>query len=276
MVEKTLSTIGILEAAKEVDVCPLCSLWSKYERKLLDYFLTNEASMDPDIRSKVVKAVGFCSRHMHLLYQEAFSSRWSEDGLGYAQYMRDICIKLLDALIKIDNEANKSSKAKTKTMRLFLKKREPLKPLDSIKGKMLRLLSGELVCPICEMLLEADRRRAGTLIRMLDDPEFREQFIISNHVCLPHFVLLTHQLSHRKKRDTLELISLPLIQMELAYIKKVTNQLSERIRKYSWEYRNETLGEESEAQKRALELIVGYEGLYPKSKKDTSWLDFEE
>jgi len=99
MVRKDIATIEILDAFERGRLCPLCQLWIKSEERLMPHLLTNEVNMDPDFRAKVIEAKGFCNRHMHLLYNTAYTPG-SQDGLGYALYMQDVVKLVLEQVKK--------------------------------------------------------------------------------------------------------------------------------------------------------------------------------
>lgn len=91
---KNALIVDIFEGFEKADVCPLCYLWEKDEKRLMTHFLQNEAVMDPVFRDKVTDSKGFCNHHMHLLFEAAYGGRGG-DALGYALYMQSIVESLL-------------------------------------------------------------------------------------------------------------------------------------------------------------------------------------
>jgi hypothetical protein len=257
LIKKSLLTITILESIKKSKGCPLCYIWLKNEERYMNYLLTNEATMSPEIREKVLIAKGFCNRHMHLLYKTAYGGH-TENGLGFALYMQGVIEKiyeefdiLLNYLYKIENPKNIT----------FTKKRKQKKAISSLYDKVIFTIKGEKQCPVCEHLISLDNIYLHTLIQMLNDKNFIEEFKSSNGFCFPHFSSAIEIISKSKLKNQIDIIK-TLFEIENKQIQLIKYYLSEFIRKHSWDFRNELPGPEANVNFMLLNILVGVEGLY--------------
>lgn len=265
VVEKTIATIEVLEAFEKSDGCPLCSLWAASERSLVERAEANEVTMDPDFRSKVVASSGFCNRHMHLLFEVSFSGH-TENGLAYALYSNDVVAGLERSLRSIyaDNHITHPP-----TSDGFLAKRPTSRDqAKQVSSKVSAALRGSASCPICEILVESEQRVIRTFLSMLADDEFAGLYSKSAGICFPHFASSLGLLT-REKKESESVVPL-LYRKQLMTLASVRNLLEGRIRKYSWEHRDEVISpEEADAQRAALGMIAGTEGLYCRDRKVT-------
>lgn len=266
MVEMSISTIPVLDAFEKAGNCPLCDIWVKNEDSYLEYVESNEVTMNPEFREKVIAASGFCNRHMHRLYHMAFSGR-TENGLGYALYARDVIGRIEESTGAEQSDIRQAIRH-LRSKNLLTKRRNLRKGFARIVARAEKAIQGTIICPICAMLQESDRRTIGTFLNMLEDEEFARVFAKSEGMCLPHFVSAMKLLP--KSRATLEVVGSLMLEVELRKVKKVGHLLGERIRKYSWDYRNEKItNDEASSQENALKTLVGVEGLYCESRKVT-------
>jgi len=263
LVEKNLLTIAILEGIEKSEGCPLCYLWVKSEKSHMEYLLTNEVTMSPEFREKVQAAKGFCNHHMHLLYNTTKQGH-TEDGLGYALYMRDVVERinkdlgsLPDCLGSLEDSANTN---------ILTRRRKRRNTFSLLCNTVEHAIQGQQLCPACESLWSSDQRHLHTLILMLDDKEFREEFKSSNGLCLPHLVSAIRMAGRSKLKNSAHIVQ-TLIEVETKRLRLVERYLSEFVRKQSWDLRNESAGPEVNANPMVLNLLVGAEGLYYRSKK---------
>ncbi|MEM3385503.1 MAG: DUF6062 family protein [Nitrososphaeria archaeon] len=256
MVKKDITTLDILDSFEKGKMCPLCQLWLKSEEMLMPYLLTNEVNMDPDFRAKVVGARGFCNRHMHLLYETAYTPG-SQDGLGYALYMQDVIKLMLDKIkeTKSDIEAIPLERSG------MLHKREAVKIVKQTVNKLENSFKGTDSCPACEHLRQLDRLRTGTIIRMLDeDDEFRKIFSNSVGFCMPHFISILKIVSETKVKNQETVMSL-LFDVETKNIEKIQSLLSKFIKRFDWAHVQKSYGEEVEVNSIVKNFLKGVEGL---------------
>jgi hypothetical protein len=269
LIEKNLLTIAILEGIEKSEGCALCYLWVKSEENHMQHLLRDEVVMDPEFREKVIASGGFCNRHAHLLYKAAYKSH-TEDGLGYALYMKDVVRKIIDELAPFS--ADNSSDLRSLNKQAFLGGRRR-KALSVLSRKIRRAVQGREDCPACEYLRSMDQIRLHTLVQMLDDEDFRKEFESSNGLCLPHFVSAIQMVCASKLTNPSQ-VSRDLIKVEMKRFELVESLLSEFVRKQSWDFRNEPIGPEVHANSLVMNLLVGAEGIY--SKNQTALLQTKE
>jgi hypothetical protein len=258
MVEKNLLTISILEAIKQSTGCLLCYLWSKDENSYMEYLLTDEVVMDPWFREKVVLARGFCNHHMHLLYSTA-RKPGVLDGGSFALYMRSV----VESVEDLESLSHKSlgALAKRRNFGIVTERRTHRKLLLKLQKTLTHAIKGEQACPACESLWASDTRHLGTLVKMLYDKDFREEYRSSNALCLPHFLSAIRMVGMGKDKESISVAG-TLIEVEQVRLHLIAHYLSEFIRKRSWDARNEPHGSEVNANNIALEFLVGAAGLY--------------
>lgn len=256
VVKKDITTLDILDAFEKGQLCPLCQLWIKSEERLMPYLLTNEVNMDPDFRAKVIGARGFCNRHMHLLYNTAYTPG-SQDGLGYALYMQDV-IKLMLEKIKETKSDIEGIALKASGM---LRKKEVAKIVKQTVNKLENNFKGTDSCPACDHLRQLDTLRTGTIIRMLDeDEEFRKIFSNSIGFCVPHFVSIIKIMSETKVKNQEIIVNL-LFDVESKSIERIQILLAKFIKRFDWTYKQKSFGEEVEANSIVKNFLKGVEGL---------------
>ncbi len=270
MTKKDLLRIPILDAFAEGDFCPLCLIWSKDELEYLTYVESNEMTSSGGFRKEVAEAMGFCNRHMHLLYDVAFSSQ-AEDGLGYATYVRDVIVEFERVIRVIDSSIN--SERRRGVGRSFIPTGRASRGMVGASEAVRRAIAGATICPICSHLLDSDRRTVRVLLGMLDDDaDFAATFGRSAGVCAVHLAAIIDSMgrSRPEKDATVSLI----MKVELESLGRMHNLLDERIRKYSWEFRNDRVSpDEANSQKFAMNFIGGIEGLHCKTRKTLQYSD---
>jgi len=256
MIEVNLSNVSVLDAIEKSDSCPLCYLWLESESRHLEYLLTNEVTMDPVFKEKILAAKGFCNRHMHLLYETAHRVG-TEDGLGYALYMRsiveEVCQELKSLpLHKIQNSANKG---------IILRGRRRRQAITLLAKKADDAYRGKSPCPVCEFLWSFDQIHLQTLLQMLGDKDFLEEFKSSRVLCLPHFISALRMAGRSNLKNAGE-VTRALIELEVGLLERLEKLLSEFIRRHDWRFRDEPRGPEVKANSLTLNILAGVEGLY--------------
>ncbi|MDG6926747.1 MAG: hypothetical protein JRN09_09375 [Nitrososphaerota archaeon] len=264
MLEKTITTIPILGAFERANGCPLCLLWTESEESYLERVEANEVTMDPEFRKKVIAAAGFCNRHMHLLFEISFSGH-TENGLGYALYAKDVLETLEGKIGELKPRARVEPRRGSSGG--FLSKRTtPRRPMREAAFGAARALHGNRICPICEMLLDSDRRTLATFLNMLRDKAFASIYTESGGICLPHFASSLGLLAEDKERSDTVVVLLFEVQNER--LSRLRTLLDSRIRKYAWDHHDEALSsDEADSQEDALRMIAGAEGLYCRESK---------
>jgi hypothetical protein len=140
-------------------------------------------------------------------------------------------------------------------------------PFSGVIRHLGETISGEAMCPVCEELLESDKARIASLLQMLESKDFAEVYSKSRAMCMPHFVSAM-QLVPRTSQKNVESVWSLLVKTELSSLEWVDHLLNERMKKYSWDFRNEGMSpDEANAQKIAMLAIAGVEGLYCRQRK---------
>ena len=105
------------------------------------------------------------------------------------------------------------------------------------------------VCPACEIALEAQRRYLGTLLAHLGAGALRDEYAASEGLCMPH---LRAALRHTPAgaQDF-------LLASEAEKLRRLTDELSEIIRKNDYRFREEPWGPERDAWIRATRKLAG-------------------
>jgi hypothetical protein len=255
MVEENLLTIRILEGIEKSEVCPLCYLWFKFEERHMDFLLTEKATMSSAVRKEVLNAKGFCNRHAHLLYKTAHEGH-PEDGVGYAVYMQEIVRSIGEHLEPLINNLSSLEDIK----RDLLHRRKQRRTFSLLVDTVEHALQGQQQCPICRYLQSWDKVHMHTFIQMLEDKDFQKMFKSSKGLCLPHFESAIRTLGRNKFRDSSNMAR-TLIETEIERLRLVEHHLSEFVRKQSWDFRDELLGPEVNANNIVLNLLVGVEGI---------------
>jgi len=269
LIEKNLLTIAVLEGIEKSEGCPLCYLWVKSEEHFMEYLLTNEVTMSPEFRERVQAAKGFCNRHMHLLYKTAYEGH-TEDGLGYALYMQGVVEKIIESLASLSPDYV-SNFRKSNDSNVIVRRRRQRQAFTLLSSGLERAVQGKTPCPACESLWSSNKIHLHTLVQMLDDKDFREEFKSSKGLCIPHFISAIRMAGQSKLKNPVD-VACTLIEVEIKHLQLAKHYLSEFIRKRSWDFRNEPPGPEINANTMILNLLVGVEGLYCRSYKAfSSW-----
>jgi hypothetical protein len=258
LIEKNILTIDILGAMENSVGCPLCYLWARHERRLMENLLTDEMVMDPGVRQKVVLAKGFCNYHAHLLYKTAHTPDVL-DGLGYALYMKDIVESTIERLrvLPLENLSRLENKTEMNILSWRKKRRDMfLRLYKAVRYAVQR----ERPCPACESVRSFDEIHLDTLLKMLDDEDFRKNLASSKALCLPHFLSAVGIARSSKLRDPGNVVG-TLFDLEKTRLQTAADYLSEFIRKQDWNARSEPRGPEVNANSMSLNLLVGAQGL---------------
>jgi hypothetical protein len=142
--------------------CAFCRRSEQQDAQAVMAFLT-EGKYEPDVRSRVAQAGGFCSRHTRLLHELA-----RRDDLTAS--LAEVYEMVIRALDKDLSEPIRGGRGR---------KRAGLLPRDA--GP----------CLLCGQLGESEQRMAGFLAAHLGESAAgRERYAVSAGFCLPHLRLL--------------------------------------------------------------------------------------
>jgi hypothetical protein len=244
--------------SKVKQACALCSLWVREETSDTEKIRREGASMNPGLRDGILAASGFCNRHTHAIHR---TNPGADDSLGCPACAGIVLKKfeedLAPLLSNLQAAKGRAERGRGKSEEL----------LTATITQLEKTISGDAMCPLCERLMESDKGRIASLLQMLEDKGFSEVYGKSDAMCMPHFVSAMKLLPESQSRNVEGLWSL-LVKTELARLGSVDYLLNERMKKYSWDFRNEGMSpEEANAQKIAMLVIGGVEGLYCRPRK---------
>jgi hypothetical protein len=176
--------------------------------------------------------------------------------------MQGVVERIMEQIAPLTTDLDGLESADSKIF--FRGRKQRLSLLDS---KIKHAIEGQKPCPACESLWSSDQIHLHTLVQMLDDKDFREEFKSSRGLCLPHF-LSAIQMVNRAKLENPLMVVRTLVGTEIKRLKLVKRYLSEFVRKSCWDFRNEPAGPEINANPMVLNLLAGIEGLYQAYKKE--------
>jgi hypothetical protein len=204
--------------------CPVCQCAAADEWQYFIDFVRYSLN-DPDLRDKLLKARGFCSRHGWIFLQVLER----EFGSGTPAAM------LYRHLIKVELE----------TIARMRHPRRWRKP--SLRAVH---LTPDLPCPACEALNASTSRQMGFFLDEMDRPYFREAYRVSEGLCGQH---LLEALERSESKATSE----ELISHWTDKLLALREELEEFLRKLDYRYAHEPKGKEQTAWIRAVEAFVG-------------------
>ena len=232
--EKHQTYFNLLDALKEKG-CPVCNLVQKTTHMSMDSFLYERVN-DPGERKEIRKALGFCNTH-------AWQLQKFGDGFGLSIIFNELLGMLNE---KISSAVLEEDKKKSKTL---------LKELTGRKAKPSYQEKAKTTCPICNNLRDCEKRYINTFIDGLKEAEFRIAFSSSYGLCLPHIVSV---LAMCKDEELLK----ELLKTESEKIGKLRKELDEFERKHDYRFSKEGFGKEGNSWIRAIEKMIGREGMY--------------
>ena len=234
--------------SKGRQTCALCSLWLDEEASL-----TEKIRRAGDSTERVLAASGFCNRHTQGIHQ-ATSTQDGDDARGCLTCARVVLKKFEENMVPLLSSVKGARGTRGE-------------PLAVAISQLEETISGDAMCPVCVELLESDNARIASLLQMLESKDFAEVYSKSRAMCMPHFVSAM-QLVPASTQKSLEGVWSLLMRTELSSLEWVDHLLNERMKKYSWDFRNESMSsEEANAQEIAMFAISGVEGLYCRPRK---------
>jgi hypothetical protein len=228
---KHLGYYNLIETLNE-EGCPVCNLLERSVRRYMSSLLY-ESVNDPWVRKRLREASGFCNTH-------AWQLKRLGDGLGQSIIYEDLVSSVI-ALMK----NMKKSGASTKGFRNGLKR-------SRSKGTLSFRKKG---CPVCSQKSQTEDRIILVFIRSFKELEFSRLFQDSFGLCLPHLFLALD------KGEKDEAFVSDLLEIELGKMESLTEELREYQRKQDYRYIREGFGAEGDSWVRAIEKLVGREGI---------------
>jgi len=225
MATKHTPYFNLLDALKEQG-CPVCFVIRKNAQKYMDDFLY-ESVNDPGLRKEIKESVGFCNRH-------AWQFHKFGDGFGLGIVYEDL-------------------------MRLVLKRLEGLDgssiPLKAILKQLDKDEQNKKSCIVCKEEKDVEGRYIAVFLENFDDSELRFAYNNSFGLCLRHLNLAI-------KRNKNKKLSNEIISIEAAKLNGLISELREFLRKHDYRFSKEKFGKEGNSWIRAIEKLIGKEGIY--------------
>jgi hypothetical protein len=221
---KHTTYFNLLEALKEG--CPVCFVIKKNAQKFMDDFLY-ESVNDPGLRKEIKESVGFCNRH-------AWQFQKFGDGFGLGIVYEDL-------------------------MRIVLKKMEAVNgSAASIKAIFKQLDKDERAkksCIVCKEEKDVEGRYIAVFLENFDDPELKINYKNSFGLCLPHMNLAIKKCKNNKLINE-------IISIEAAKLNGLISEVKEFHRKHDYRFSKEKFGKEGDSWIRAIEKMIGKEGVF--------------
>jgi len=233
---QTTSSCELRDALSEPG-CPICRLKTSTAKRYLDGLLW-ESVNDPGVRDRLRRSQGFCHEH-------GWDLVWPGASLGVAILMRDVLTDVLTAV-----EGAHFSALPALSLRRV---RESLVTCQSsaATADLVHLLTPKARCPACIKVEQMEDIYLNTLVdHLLGEDGLLTPYEASDGLCLPHF---RQALSHVRDEAVFEAI----VGAQQAIWQRLTDQLSEAIRKSDYRFRDEPAGDESGAWLRGIAALSG-------------------
>ena len=232
--EKHQTYFNLLDALKEKG-CPVCNLVQKAIHMSMDSFLY-ELVNDPGVRKKIRKSLGFCNTH-------AWQLQKIGDGFGLSIIYNELLGMLNDRISLTDPKKN------------AINVKALLKELVGGKAKTNYQEKSKASCPACNDLRDCEKRYITAFIDGFSEAEFRVALGGSSGLCLPHIVSV---LTTCKDEELIK----ELLKAESEKINNLRKELDEFERKHDYRFSKEGFGKESDSWMRAIEKMIGKEGIF--------------
>jgi len=234
----SLILVGLEDALRRAG-CPICRLRQRTERRYL-YNLLYESITDGPIRERLAHALGFCPEHAWLL-QAVEQEEW-RDGLGTGILYEDLLGRIqapMQGYLAPGAKSEQAPLSHWQRLARWLHKYGRLGrwlalQLDAMTParRLLALLTPLERCPACVAGEQTETTDIIWLVDNLQDSAFRALYAASDGLCLPH---LRAALA-RTQDDTSARL---LVEVSAGRLQQLRTDLSEYVRKFSWQYREE-------------------------------------
>ncbi len=206
-----ICTIPISEIFEERDGCPICRMYERAEKRIVEYIL-GDAMMEPDVRIATNK-VGFCEHH----YDKMLSTR------GRLQ---------LSLMLQTHiDEINRG---------IFNKKLMSANKKGEKAGKI------SDTCFICDKIEFGLSRMLETIYRTYEaEDDFREMFNSQPQFCMPHFERLVEGFDKKKMKYYGSEFMKNLTRITADYSKSLYDNISEYCKVYDYRSAGEKTKDEN-------------------------------
>jgi hypothetical protein len=209
--------------------CFLCALEDEIERKYIDAYLS-ELVMDAKAREKLVEGGGFCNHHFYRMLAIATRPE-SSDGHGIALIAQSVIEKIVQDLQK-----------------------------QRKRGK--DVFRRTIECPACTHLANLMEIYHKKIVELLcsRNEEFLKLIKNSKGLCTPHFALLLKMIQDTMGSQSQEIIK-TIIDIEEKNFSKLKSELSEYVRRQSYEFSDKDRKEVEDVLLRSVQKIAGRRGV---------------
>ena len=217
--KEKLYTIPVNDAFDDDTECPICSMRKLLEEGAIE-FTMGPSYMEDDIR-EATSRLGFCEKHLHLLYQ-------NQNRLGLALILKTHMDKIVTDVEKLSRSGVKLSSPS-----LFRKKTE-------IPGVVSYLNELEKSCFVCEKINRTFDRYIATIFHLYHTEEaFRHKFAKSKGFCTGHYKVLYGAASDHLSGNELSGFITMLNELYLNNMKRVRDDIDWFINKFDYRYAEE-------------------------------------
>lgn len=214
--KEQLYTIPVNDIFEKECECPVCAMRKSLEDDAVA-FTMGPSYMEDDIRL-TTDEIGFCTRHMQMLYD-------FENRLGLALIMDTHMKNMIKKIELLQNKGRKNSGG------FFSKKEEKSTPLFAFTEKISHS------CYICDRIKHTFERYIATTFHLYEnDSAFVTKFKKSRGFCLEHYGMLYEMAPAYLHGNTLEAFTKDLDTVFLDNFKRMEGELSWFIDKF--DYRN--------------------------------------
>jgi hypothetical protein len=240
-----IDTIPLWDAVKLGGECPLCALRRKNELLDIQRFL-GASVMEPDTRIQV-NAKGFCGHHLAQMILE-------KNRLGLALMLHTHMKEKERAVADI------LAPGKAAGTGLFRKKTRPGTEAASSLGKKAQALAKTAeTCVLCDSLTENMNRYAFTLLHLWErDRDFRQAFLQSKGVCLPHGAQLLAMAEEGLSSREVPAFTEALSRLILEGMARISEELEWFTLKFDYRNAEKPWGNSRDALERACNKLRGW------------------
>jgi hypothetical protein len=224
---KNITYLDLIEACQKPG-CLACTLIQDMVESYIR-MLFHEHINDPPSRDRLRYSQGLCDLHIWLAIEASLGN-----ALGVAIISKDVIGKLLRDLDDIQIEHDRFSKLK--------------RWINSGSGE--GLLIPEKGCPVCLHRGLVEERVLKTLVKSIQKSELSEAIRGSDGICLPH-------LRRSLEINPSEGSSRILLELTRGRWEKLSEELSEFIRKNDYRFSQEGFGDEKDSWLRATAALKG-------------------
>lgn len=230
--KEKLYSIPVNDAFHTESECPMCSMEKTLELNSVEYIM-GASYMEDDVRM-VTDRMGFCSSHMHMVWEQ-------NNKLGLA-------LVLKSHLLKTTKDIRKLSESPQKKTGFSKKSKE--NPLTSYIDEL------ESSCFVCERTNRIFNRYIATVFHLWkEDNEFRKLYNSSKGFCTKHYGDLIKSAPHNLSGGILEGFVNDTHKIYLDNMERLINDVDWFTDKFDYRFKDEPWKNSKDALSRALTKV---------------------